>query len=79
MLVELNIVEQRYRAVLDVGEGASVVEVARRNGVTRQTVSRWVREGRLPARAIESGPRVIYRIRYSAFIEFVRRYVRDSE
>ena len=35
MLVELGVVEQRYRAVLDVFEGAPVVEVARRNGVTR--------------------------------------------
>jgi len=43
VLVELNIVEQRYRAVLDVLEGASVVEVARRNGVTRQTVHEWLR------------------------------------
>jgi excisionase family DNA binding protein len=54
-------------------------EVAHLLGVTRQTISRWIREGRLPARAIASGPRVIYRIRYSAFIEFVRRYVRDSD
>ena len=43
MLVELNVVEQRYRAVLDVLEGASVMEVARRNGVTRQTVHEWLR------------------------------------
>jgi transposase InsO family protein len=43
VLVELNVVEQRYRAVLDVLEGASVIEVARRNGVTRQTVHEWLR------------------------------------
>ena len=43
MLVELTVVEQRYRAVLDVLEGASVVEVARRNGVARQTVHGWLR------------------------------------
>jgi transposase InsO family protein len=43
VLVELNVVEQRYRAVLEVFEGASVVEVARRNGVTRQTVHEWLR------------------------------------
>ncbi len=54
-------------------------EVAQIVGVTRQTVSRWIREGRLQARAIQSGPRVIYRIRYSAFLAFVRRYVRDME
>ncbi len=34
---------QRYRAVLDVFEGAPVVEVARRNGVARQTVHDWLR------------------------------------
>lgn len=54
-------------------------EVAQLLGVTRQTVSRWIREGRMPARAIESGPRVIYRIRYSGFVAFVRRYVRDMD
>jgi len=43
VLVELNVVEQRYRAVLEVLEGASVIEVARRNGVTRQTVHEWRR------------------------------------
>lgn len=43
MLVELGVVEQRYRAVLDVFAGASVTEVARRNGVTRQTVHEWLR------------------------------------
>jgi transposase InsO family protein len=43
VLVELGVVEQRYRAVADVLEGASVVEVARRNGVTRQTVHGWLR------------------------------------
>jgi hypothetical protein len=43
VLVELGVVEQRYRAVLEVLEGASVVEVARRNGVTRQTVHEWLR------------------------------------
>ena len=43
MLVELDVVEQRYRAVLEVLEGASVIEVARRYGVTRQTVHEWLR------------------------------------
>ena len=39
MLVELRVVEQRYQAVLEVlNDGASVVEVARRSGVARQTV-----------------------------------------
>ena len=39
VLVELGVVEQRYRAVLEVLEdGAPVTEVARRYGVARQTV-----------------------------------------
>ena len=37
MLVELGLVEQRLQAVKDVLEGASVTDVARRNGVARQT------------------------------------------
>ena len=43
MLVELGLVEQRYRAVCEVLDGASVVDVARRNGVARQTVHDWLR------------------------------------
>ena len=44
VLVELNLVEQRYRAVLEVlSDGASVTDVARRNGVARQTVHEWLR------------------------------------
>ena len=43
MLVELGVVEQRYRAVLEVLEGAPVTEVARRYGVARQTVHGWLR------------------------------------
>jgi transposase InsO family protein/CBS domain-containing protein len=40
-LVELSVVEQRYRAVLAVLAGATVTEVAGRLGVSRQTVSGW--------------------------------------
>lgn len=40
-LVELSIVEQRYRAVLAVLAGATVTEVAAQLGVSRQTVSGW--------------------------------------
>lgn len=40
-LVELSVVEQRYRAVLAVLAGATVTEVAARFGVSRQTVSGW--------------------------------------
>ena len=44
MLVELNVVEQRYQAVLEVlNDGASVTDVARRHGVARQTVHEWLR------------------------------------
>ena len=44
MLVELGVVEQRYRAVLEVlDEGSSVTDVARRYGVARQTVHEWLR------------------------------------
>lgn len=42
MLVELRLVEQRYQAVLEVLEGASVTGVAKRSGVTRQTVHVWL-------------------------------------
>ncbi|NUW43308.1 IS481 family transposase [Nonomuraea rhodomycinica] len=42
MLVELSVVEQRYQAVLQVLSGASVTEVARRFGVSRQAVHRWL-------------------------------------
>ena len=43
MLVELGLVEQRYKAVMEVLDGASVTDVAMRNGVVRQTVHGWVR------------------------------------
>ena len=43
MLVELSVMEQRYQAVLAVvQEGWKIVEVARRMGVARQTVHRWI-------------------------------------
>ncbi len=43
MLIELGVVEQRHKAVLEVAGGLGVTEVALRYGVTRQTVHRWVR------------------------------------
>jgi transposase InsO family protein len=44
VLVELNVVEQRYQAVLEVlNDGASVTDVARRRAVARQTVHEWLR------------------------------------
>lgn len=45
MLVDLNVVELRYQAVLEVlRDGATVTDVAKRNGVTRQTVHAWLRK-----------------------------------
>jgi transposase InsO family protein len=44
VLVVLGVVEQRHAAVLEVlVDGAPVSEVARRYGVTRQTLHRWLR------------------------------------
>ncbi|MCH8129210.1 MAG: IS481 family transposase [Acidobacteria bacterium] len=43
MLAELGVVEQRFQAVLEVLGGAAVTDVARRYGVARQTVHRWLR------------------------------------
>jgi transposase InsO family protein len=43
MLVELRVGEQRYRAVWEVLEGASVTGVARRFQVSRQSVHAWLR------------------------------------
>jgi transposase len=42
MLWELQVSEQRYGAVREVLDGASVTEVARRFGVSRQTVHSWL-------------------------------------
>ena len=47
MLVELGVVEQRYDAVKEVLEGqGTVTEVARRYGVTRQSLHNWLRRYR---------------------------------
>lgn len=44
VLMEMGLVEQRYKAVLEVLEGAaSVTDVARRYGVGRQAVHTWLR------------------------------------
>jgi len=40
-LVALSVVEQRYRAVMAVMEGARVTEVAAEVGVSRQSVHTW--------------------------------------
>jgi transposase InsO family protein len=44
--VELNVTELRYRAVLQVQAGTSIVEVAEQCGVSRQAVHRWLRRYR---------------------------------
>src|SRR6476646_10280733 len=46
MLWELSVSEQRYRAVLEVGAGVPVTEVAGRDGVSRQSVHAWLRHYR---------------------------------
>jgi transposase InsO family protein len=56
-LVEVSVVEQRYRAVLEVRAGVPVTEVAARAGVSRQSVHSWIRrydEGGLGALADRS-------------------------
>jgi transposase InsO family protein len=42
-LVEVSVVEQRYRAVLEVKAGVPVSEAAARAGVSRQSVHAWLR------------------------------------
>jgi transposase InsO family protein len=42
-LVELSVVEQRYRAVLEAAAGVPVTEVAARYEVSRQSVHEWIR------------------------------------
>lgn len=46
-LVELSVVEQRYRAVLQVLAGVPVIEVAAGFGVSRQSVHAWVKRYRV--------------------------------
>ena len=47
MLVELSVMEQRYKAVMEVLEAKiPVTEVAERYGVSRQSVHAWVRRYR---------------------------------
>ena len=45
-LVALSVIEQRYRAVMAVLDGARVSEVAAEIGVSRQSVHAWVRRYR---------------------------------
>ena len=50
-------------------------EVASALRVSRQTVTRWIRDGRIGVVSIRVGPRVIYRIPESRFRRFLRAYV----
>ena len=58
MLLELTVAEQRFNAVMEVlGDGLTVIEVADRYGVSRQTVHGWLgrfRTGGLDALADRS-------------------------
>lgn len=56
----------------------SAADVAAALHVSRQTVDRYIREGKLRARMIKVGKRGTYQIRRSDFIAFVKRYVRDD-
>jgi excisionase family DNA binding protein len=58
-------------------EWMTTSEVAEALGVSRQTVWNWIRSGYLPARAISTESRVIYRVRRSDFVLWVRQHARD--
>jgi transposase-like protein len=80
VLVELGVVEQRYRAVLEVlEEGAPVTAVARRYGVSRQTVHEWLRrhpdEGLGGLRTGRHGRGVGQRVQHRPAVPVLRRPV----
>jgi transposase len=50
-LVALSVVEQRYRAVMAVLDGARITEVAAEVGVSRQSVHAWLIRYRRDGRA----------------------------
>lgn len=54
-------------------------EISAALGVSRQTVTAWIRSGRLRALTIQVGVRPTYRVRERDFRDFVRRYVRDAD
>jgi transposase InsO family protein len=81
MLRELNVVEQRYQAVLQVLDGIPVTEVAERFGVARQTVHRWVaryRDGGIDGLADRSHAPRAHPWRISAEVEAVICDLRGS-
>jgi hypothetical protein len=70
MLRELRVSEMRYRAVLEVLDGAVISTVARRYGVSRQTVHAWP-----PSRRCEMLPEP-FRLRFFGAIRQRLRSVR---
>src|SRR5262249_23614901 len=54
-LVELSVVEQRYRAVLEAEAGCPVTEIAARHGVSRQSGHAWVRRDKTGGLAALAG------------------------
>jgi transposase-like protein len=66
VLVELGLLDQRHQAVLEVLNGATVTDVARRYGVVRQTLNDWpvaTRSTRSRGSATEAPSRPPARIR----------------
>lgn len=59
-------------------EVMSVAEVAAALHLSRQTVDRYIRQGKLRARMIKVGERGTYQVRRFDFVAFVKRYVRDD-
>lgn len=53
-------------------------DVAAALHLSRQTVDRYIREGKLRARMIKVGRRGVYQIQRSDFLAFVKRYVEDD-
>ena len=53
----------------------TTTEVAAALRVSRQTVTRWIRDGHIHAVTIRVGRRVIYRVPESRFRRFVRDYI----
>ena len=54
-------------------------EIAAALQVSRQTVTRWIRAGRLQVISIKVGRRVIYRVPEREFRRFLREYVEGLE
>lgn len=55
----------------------STAEAAALIGTSRQSVTRWIRDGKLRARRIQVGERAIYRIDRRELASFARRYIQD--